>query len=60
MFHTRCHRAIEGLCEVTEPQMVELSAGHSIKCHLTVEQLSEPVYIDPTAVLAVAIDDPLA
>ena len=40
--------------------MVELSAGHSIKCHLTVEQLSEPVHIDPAAVLAVAIDDPLA
>ncbi|MDG0975138.1 ABC transporter ATP-binding protein, partial [Ilumatobacter sp.] len=60
VFHTRCHRAIKGLCEVTEPQMVELSAGHSMKCHLTVEQLSEPVHIDPAAVLAVAIDDPLA
>ena len=39
VFHTRCHRAIAGLCEVTEPEMVELSVGHSIKCHLTVEQL---------------------
>lgn len=52
VFHTRCHRAIEGLCEVTEPQMVELSPGHSIKCHLTVEQLSTPVHIDASSVLA--------
>ena len=59
VFHTRCHRAIEGLCEVTEPEMVELSAGHSIKCHLSDEQLNEPVHIDPSAVLAVAIDVPL-
>jgi len=43
VFHTRCHRAIEGLCEVTEPEMVEIEPGHRIKCHLTVEQLSEPV-----------------
>ncbi len=52
VFHTRCHRAIEGLCEVTEPDMRELSPGHSIKCHLTDEQLATPVEISPTAVLA--------
>jgi peptide/nickel transport system ATP-binding protein len=52
VFHTRCHRAIAGLCEVTEPEMVELSPGHRIKCHLTVEQLSEPVIITPADVLA--------
>ena len=45
VFHTRCHRAIEGLCEVTEPEMVEIGPRHSIKCHLTVEQLSQPVEI---------------
>lgn len=43
VFHTRCHRAVEGLCEVTEPELRELSEGHSIKCHLTVEQLETPV-----------------
>jgi hypothetical protein len=37
-----------------------LSAGHSIKCHLSEEQLNEPVHIDPSAVLAVAIDVPLS
>jgi len=45
VFHTRCHRFVEGLCDVTEPEMQELSAGHSIKCHLTAEQLSVPVSI---------------
>jgi peptide/nickel transport system ATP-binding protein len=51
VFHTRCHRAIEGLCEVTEPEMVELSPGHRIKCHLTMEQLSVPIELidHPTA-----------
>ena len=49
VFHTRCHRVVQGLCEVTEPDMRELSPGHSIKCHLTVEQLSTPVEITPAA-----------
>ncbi len=49
VFHTRCHRAIEGLCEVTEPEMVEIEPGHKIKCHLTVEQLREPVPVTVTA-----------
>ena len=54
VFHTRCHRAVEGLCEVTEPEMVEIEPGHTIKCHLTVEQLSQPVEIsgDSLATLA--------
>lgn len=52
VFHTRCHRAIEGLCEVTEPDLRELSPGHSIKCHLTDEQLATPVVISPSATLA--------
>jgi peptide/nickel transport system ATP-binding protein len=45
VFHTRCHRVIEGLCDVVEPEMVELEPGHLSKCHLTVEQLSQPVEI---------------
>ncbi len=58
VFHTRCHRAIEGLCEVTEPDMVEIGPGHSIKCHLTVEQLSEPLVVKERMLAEVA-DDPL-
>jgi peptide/nickel transport system ATP-binding protein len=46
VFHTRCHRVVEGLCETVEPEMVEIAPGHRIKCHLTVEQLETPVEID--------------
>ena len=58
VFHTRCHRAIEGLCEVTEPDMRELSPGHTIKCHLTDEQLAQPVDIteNPLAELAEPVE----
>ena len=54
VFHTRCHRAIEGLCETVEPEMVEIGPGHKIKCHLTVEQLSTPVEIDSDALATLA------
>jgi peptide/nickel transport system ATP-binding protein len=46
VFHTRCHRVIMGLCDVIDPEIVELAPGHRSKCHLTVEQLSE----EPTLV----------
>jgi hypothetical protein len=35
-----------GLCDVIDPEIVELAPGHRSKCHLTVEQLSE----EPTLV----------
>jgi peptide/nickel transport system ATP-binding protein len=43
VFHTRCHRFIPGLCDVVEPATIELAVGHISKCHLTAEQLSQPV-----------------
>jgi len=49
VFHPRCHRVIMGLCDVTEPELIELSSAHQLKCHLSVEQLSVPVEITPTA-----------
>jgi peptide/nickel transport system ATP-binding protein len=45
VFHTRCHRFISGLCDVEVPPMIELGPGHQVLCHLTVEQLSQPVDI---------------
>ena len=54
MFHTRCHRAVEGLCEVSEPEMTEIEPGHTIKCHLTVEQLSQPVIIRSETLATIA------
>jgi peptide/nickel transport system ATP-binding protein len=52
VFHTRCHRFIPGLCDVTEPDLVELSPGHFSKCHLSAEQLSVPVEISTAPVSA--------
>jgi peptide/nickel transport system ATP-binding protein len=42
VFHTRCHRAVMGLCDVTEPESIQLSPGHWSKCHLDVATLSSP------------------
>ena len=39
VFHTRCHRFIEGTCDVIEPPVVEIELGHRIRCHLPVEEL---------------------
>jgi peptide/nickel transport system ATP-binding protein len=39
VFHTRCHRFIEGLCEVTEPPFVEVEPGHMMRCHIPVDEL---------------------
>jgi peptide/nickel transport system ATP-binding protein len=40
VFHTRCHRAIEGLCAATEPPVVDIGSGHLIRCHLPVDELA--------------------
>ena len=39
VFHTRCHRAIAGLCEVTEPPLIEVEPGHLMSCHIPLEEL---------------------
>jgi peptide/nickel transport system ATP-binding protein len=39
VFHTRCHRFMKGICEVTEPPLVEVEPGHLMKCHIPVEEL---------------------
>ncbi len=33
-FHTRCPIVERGLCDVTEPELVELVTGHWVACHL--------------------------
>jgi peptide/nickel transport system ATP-binding protein len=42
VFHTRCHRVVMGLCDVVDPQVIELSPGHLSKCHLDAATLSSP------------------
>jgi peptide/nickel transport system ATP-binding protein len=39
VFHTRCHRFIEGLCDTTEPPNNEVEPGHTIRCHIPVDEL---------------------
>jgi peptide/nickel transport system ATP-binding protein len=39
VFHTRCPRKIEGLCEVTEPPLAQVEDGHSMRCHIPIEEL---------------------
>ncbi|MFL5684606.1 MAG: ABC transporter ATP-binding protein, partial [Chloroflexota bacterium] len=39
VFHTRCPRRIDGLCEVTEPALLEVEPGHLMKCHIPLEEL---------------------
>jgi peptide/nickel transport system ATP-binding protein len=41
VFHPRCPRAIPGVCEVSEPPLLEVSPGHAMRCHIPVEQLIE-------------------
>ncbi len=51
VFHTRCHRVMPGVCDVTEPPTRELAPGHLSKCHLTADQLIEaPVVVDPATI----------
>ena len=39
VFNTRCHRVISGVCEVTEPPLVEVEPGHRMSCHIPLEEL---------------------
>jgi peptide/nickel transport system ATP-binding protein len=39
VFHPRCPRAIPGVCDVSEPPLAEVSPGHSMRCHIPLEEL---------------------
>ena len=39
VFHTRCPRAIQGTCEASEPPLVEVEAGHMMRCHIPIDEL---------------------
>ena len=49
VFHTRCHRVIDGLCDTEVPPDVDFGDGHVIKCHLNADQLATPVSITSPA-----------
>ncbi|HEX2782822.1 MAG TPA: ABC transporter ATP-binding protein, partial [Ilumatobacteraceae bacterium] len=41
VFHPRCHRFIEGVCDVQEPPLLDAGNGHQIRCVIPAEQLVE-------------------
>jgi peptide/nickel transport system ATP-binding protein len=41
VFHPRCHRFIEGVCDVAEPPLLDAGNGHQIRCVIPAEQLVE-------------------
>ena len=41
VFHTRCPRRIDGLCDVEEPDLHEVEPGHLMRCHRPLEELRE-------------------
>ena len=38
-FHTRCPRKVGAICETTEPPLAEVESGHSMSCHIPLEEL---------------------
>ena len=38
-FQTRCPRKIGEICETTEPELLEVEPGHSMRCHIPLEEL---------------------
>ncbi|MCU4752107.1 ABC transporter ATP-binding protein [Halobacteria archaeon AArc-curdl1] len=50
-FHTRCPKKIGDVCETDEPlpEAVGDESTHQISCHLSVEEMSEPVTDRPVA-----------
>jgi peptide/nickel transport system ATP-binding protein len=39
VFHTRCHRKIGEICALEEPQLVETERGHTLRCHIPIDEL---------------------
>ena len=43
VFHTRCPRKLDtGICESTEPPLLEGEPGHQIRCHIPLAELRTP------------------
>jgi peptide/nickel transport system ATP-binding protein len=40
VFHPRCPRAIPGVCEVTEPALLDVGDGHMMRCHIPIDELA--------------------
>jgi peptide/nickel transport system ATP-binding protein len=41
VFHTRCPRRLSsGICESQEPPLAQVEAGHQMRCHIPIDQLT--------------------
>ncbi len=40
VFHTRCPRKIGPICEETEPPLIDVEAGHLMRCHIPIGELA--------------------
>ena len=39
VFNPRCPRRIDGVCDASEPPVVEVEAGHAMRCHIPLDEL---------------------
>jgi peptide/nickel transport system ATP-binding protein len=39
VFHTRCPRHLGEICDTVEPPLAEAEPGHSIRCHIPIDEL---------------------
>lgn len=39
VFHPRCPRVMMGVCDVTEPPLLEVSPSHAMRCHIPIDEL---------------------
>jgi len=40
VFHTRCPRKLGAICETVEPPLAQAEAGHSLRCHIPLQELA--------------------
>jgi peptide/nickel transport system ATP-binding protein len=55
VFHTRCPRRIDGLCDVQEPPLTEMEPGHLLRCHRPLDELRR---LQTEALAAGVADEP--
>jgi peptide/nickel transport system ATP-binding protein len=50
VFHTRCPRRLENLCETAVPPLVEVEPGHTMACHIPIGELRQLQRAEPVEV----------
>ena len=55
VFHTRCPRKIGEICEREEPPLAEVGPGHTMRCHIPLEELRRLQAAPPEPVAALTL-----